>query len=110
MNGFHHLRKRARVTRGLEPFPARTTWKRMLDYFMYAVGLLAPLALLPQIIQIYSTKTSGGVSLTTWVLLTIVNVLWTIYAAAHKDKQLFFASILLFFFDIAIVVGLLTYG
>ena len=109
MHGFHHLRKRMRMTQGLEPFPARSMPVRMFDYVMYAVGFLAPLALLPQILQIYTTKSSTGVSLLTWVLLTIANILWTTYAAVHKDRHIFFASGLMIIFHLAIIVGLLLY-
>ncbi len=109
MNGFHHLRKRMRVSSGLEPFPARTAFKRALDYIMYGVALFAPLALLPQIIQIYSTKSGAGVSLVTWSLLICVNVMWGIYAVVHRDRHILFANSLLFCFGFVIVIGLLVY-
>ncbi len=109
MHGFTHLRKRMRVSGGMEPFPARSALKRWLDYIMYGVGVLAPLALLPQIIQIYSTKSGAGVSLMTWSLLMCVNVMWGIYAAVHRDRHILFANSLLFFFDAVIVIGLLMY-
>ena len=109
MHGFSHLRKRVRISSGLEPFPARSTLKRWLDYIMYGVGIVAPLSLIPQIYQIYSTKSGAGVSLVTWSLLMCVNVMWGIYALVHKDKHLLFANSLLFCFDFIIVFGLLLY-
>jgi uncharacterized protein with PQ loop repeat len=110
MNGFHHLRARVRHSKGLEPFPAVGAWKRFLDYVMYGVGILAPVALVPQILQIYSTRSSEGVSLLTWILIAFFNMLWALYGAAHKDKQLFFASILIVIFDLIVVVGILLYS
>ena len=107
--GLHHLRKRMRSTQGLEPFPARSAGVRTLDYVMYGVGILSPLALLPQILQIYTTKSSAGVSLLTWVLLTVANILWTIYATVHKDRHILFASGLMIIFHLAIIVGLVLY-
>ena len=56
MMGFNHIRRRVRVTRGLEVFPSTNALKRGLDYFMYGVGIIAPLALLPQIMQLYGTQ------------------------------------------------------
>jgi len=109
MIGFRHLRKRARIAQGLEPFPARGAWKRFLDYLMYGVGIAAPIALLPQIFQIYETKNTAGISLLTWVLLTVLNTLWALYGAVHKDKQLFFANALIVLFDLVIVFGILVY-
>ena len=109
MLGFHHVRARVRRTKDLEPFPSRNTWKRFLDYLMYGVGIIAPLALLPQIIQIYTTKSSIGISLLTWLLLALINMLWAFYGAMHKDKQLFFANAFMVLFDLIIVFGILWY-
>jgi MtN3 and saliva related transmembrane protein len=109
MIGFHHMRARARTAKGLEPFPATNIWKRFLDYLMNGVGLLAPLALVPQILQIYTTRSAAGISLLTWLLLAIINILWAIYGAVHKDRQLFFANALIVLFDLVIVIGILLY-
>ena len=105
MIGFHHVRARMRH----EPFPATTSWKRFLDYLMYGVGIVAPIALVPQIIQIYTTKSSVGVSLFTWCLLALINSLWALYGTVHNDRQIFFANALMVLFDLVIVVGILMY-
>ncbi|MBI3572390.1 hypothetical protein HY091_02570 [Candidatus Kaiserbacteria bacterium] len=107
--GQQHLHARWRLFSRLEPFPALGAFKRFLDYLMYGVGIVAPIALVPQIWQIYSTRSAAGVSLFTWSLLTVLNVLWAIYAAVHKDKQLFFANAFIVLFDLAIVIGILRY-
>lgn len=109
MNGFHHVRARVHSVQGLEPFPATNAWKRFLDYLMYGVGIFAPLALVPQILQIYTTKSSVGLSLPTWALLTVFNILWVIYGATHKDTHIFFASMLMALFNLVVVVGILVY-
>lgn len=108
-HGLHHIRRRACATEGLEPFPARTLPMRMLDYVMYGVAFVAPFALLPQILQIYGTKSSAGVSLLTWSLLACSNILWTVYAIVHKDKHLFFACAFVIIFHLTIIIGLLIY-
>ena len=109
MLGFHHLRSRALISGGLEPFPARGALKRFLDRLMYAVGILAPFALLPQAVRLYATKSSEGISLTTWVLLAFSNFLWLIYGIVHKDKPIIIAHSLFIVMDIAIVIGVLMY-
>lgn len=109
MDGFHHLRQRARVTQGLEPFPARDTWKRLLDRVMYLVGIFAPLALFPQIIQIYSTQSAAGLSLLTWTLLALFNVLWAAYGAVHKDRQLVVATVLMALCHTIVIAGIVLY-
>ena len=109
MLGFHHLRSRALISKGIEPFPARGAWERFFDYLMYGVGIFAPLALVPQILQIYTTKSSEGLSLPTWLLFIAVNTLWAIYGAVHKDKHILFANVFMALFNAAVVVGVLMY-
>ncbi len=109
MHGFHHLRNRMRNTQGLGAFSSRSARIRALDYLMYFVGIVSPLALLPQILQIYNTQSSEGVSLLTWVLLTFAGILWTMYAVVHKDKHLLFASACMMIFHVALLVGLVLY-
>ena len=109
MIGFHHVRARVHASRGLEPFPATNAWKRFLDYLMYGVGIAAPLALVTQIFQIYTTHSAAGVSLLTWLLLTLFNALWMLYGSVHRDRQLFFANLLMALFDLVVVVGIMLY-
>ncbi len=109
MHGFHHLRARMRLASELESFPSKHAGKRFLDYMMYGVGIFAPLALVPQIHQIYSTKSGAGLSSLTWTLITIVNLLWALYGAVHKDRQLFYANILMAVFNSTILIGILRY-
>lgn len=109
MDGFHHIRARVRKTQGLEPFPARSAFKRRIDRVMYVVGIFAPLALLPQILQLYQTKSSAGLSLLTWSLIVSINCLWALYGLAHRDKQLFLANFLMMTANLTIIVGILLY-
>lgn len=98
------------MTKGLEVFPSTDGLKRFLDYFMYGVGVVAPLALLPQIMQLYSNQDASGLSLLTWVLLAFVNLLWVVYGVIHKDRQLVTATFLMMLFHLVLVVGILLYS
>lgn len=111
MHGFHHLRARARRAENgrLEPFPAITPLKRYLDYLMYVVGVVQPLALLPQISAIYIDHAKQGVALTTWMLLIGFNLLWVLYGTVHKDRLIVLANSFAALFDVIIVVGVLYY-
>jgi uncharacterized protein with PQ loop repeat len=109
MHGFHHLRERMRISGGLEPFPAHGAGKRFLDHLMYVVGVFAPLALLPQIHQVYATQNTSGLSLLTMALICIVNSLWALYGLAHRDTQLFLANILMMLFNSSILIAILLY-
>ena len=109
MHGFHHLRARMRLSGGLEPFPAHGGFKRLFDYLMYAVGIFAPLALLPQIHQLYATRNASGLSLVTWALICMVNALWAAYGLVHRDTQLFLANVLMMVFNLSILIAIWLY-
>ena len=109
MDGFHHLRARARATKGLEPFPSRNKMKRFLDHLMYGVGIAAPLALVPQILQLYTTKSGAGLALPTWLLFIVFNILWATYGVVHKDMHIIFANVLMALFNATVAVGVLVY-
>ena len=109
MNGFHHIRERIRAQSKTEPFPSKIGWKRDLDYFMYGVGLFAPLAFLPQLLQIFRTHDAEGLSFTTFALMCGVHALWIGYASVHKEYQLVIANTAMFVVNAAIVAGILLY-
>lgn len=98
--GMHHLHRRRRAGGPkLSPF----------DYLMYGVGIVQPLALLPQVLAIYVDGTKEGVSLTTWLLLTLFNTLWAIYGYRHRVIPILIANMLLMILDVTIVLGVLYY-
>lgn len=107
--GMQHLHLRKRVSQNLEPYPSPHLPRRMFDYLMYAVGLLQPAALLPQVTDIYVHHSKEGVSLATWLLLTVFNTLWATYGYVHRDRLIMAANVLLAILDIAIVFGVLFY-
>lgn len=109
MHGFDHLRKRVRVTKGLEPFPATSVWKIVLDHLMYGVAIFAPLALLPQIKRLYTVQDASGLSALTFTLFIIMHVLWILYGVAHKDRQIVTANFMMMFFNGIVLVGILIF-
>lgn len=91
--GQQHQHARVRLFKHLEPFPHSDSFKRSLDYSMYFIGLIAPIALIPQAWKIFGTHHVDGLSLLTFVVLGVINLLWTIYGIAHKEKALWLANL-----------------
>ncbi len=113
MYGFHHLRARVKhpktSPKSLVPFPATSLLKRRLDYLMYVVGVTAPLALLPQVVTLYVSRTADDFSLVSWILLTTQSALWVAYGYVHKEPQLVIANGLFMFLNLAIVTAILIF-
>lgn len=108
--GYHHLHIRQRLSKkATEPFPARTPFLRALDKVMFAAAFLAPLALLPQTVRIYTEHNAGGLSLATWIALTVYNGLWTLYGSVHREKAILIANSLVMLLDLVVVAGILQY-
>lgn len=103
--GFMHLHARKRT----EPFPSRAAGKRLLDYLMYGVALMAPLALAPQVYAIYSTREVGGLVLSSWAMLGAVNALWIVYGVTHRSPPLVLSNIVFMLLHVAGVTGVFLY-
>lgn len=101
-NGLHHLH----ISRQLRN-RARRHW---FDYLMLVIGLLAPLALLPQVITLYTLHDASGLAIQTWELLFAINVLWAVYSVKHKEIPLFFMSSSLAILDAIMVIGIVAYS
>ncbi len=107
--GQQHIQARRQLFKNLQPFPSAQGLRRFFDYLMYTVGVLAPLALLPQVTQLYAHKDAAGLSLVTWTLLGSINVLWVIYAALHRAYPILLANIGMALLNFTIVLGIFLY-
>ncbi|HUQ30165.1 MAG TPA: hypothetical protein VM103_01455 [Candidatus Paceibacterota bacterium] len=108
-NGLHHHEVRKRLYENLEPYPHPVPLKRFFDRLMYVAALAAPLVLLPQVLTLYQSKDASGLSLVTWSFLTLINALWVMYGAIHKERLIMTSAFLICMIDIVIVTGILLY-
>lgn len=109
MLGLHHLALRRRVSQNLESYPHPTMWKRRFDYAMYFIGLMAPIALIPQALELYSTRDAHSLSLPTWVVLGGINLLWSFYGILHKEPPIAIANFFSGLLNIIIAIGIILY-
>ena len=85
-------------------------WLRLFEKLMYAVAIAAPLALAPQIYEIFTTKNVSGISLLSWVILTGIHLLWIVYALVHKATPVLVSSFLFILMNIAGILGIILYS
>ena len=64
-----------------------TSLTARFDRFMIVAGLISPIATIPQIIKLFLThdEHASGQSLTTWMVYTVLAVLWAIYGVLNKQ-------------------------
>lgn len=108
--GLHHLHTRKRIYKNLEKFPSPSRGRRAFDYLMLGIAFFGPLALTPQIVQIYQTKDVSSLVLSTWVLLASFNFLWFTYGILHKDSPIAVASLTAGILNSAGVFGIFMYS
>ena len=106
----HHLHLRKRISRSLEPYPARTALKRLLDRAVYFVGVIGPLMTIPQIILIYVGQNASGVSPVSWLAWALLDIPWIIYGFVHNERPIILTYSLWFVCNVAVFVGALLYG
>lgn len=108
-DGMHHLHARKRIYERLEQFPHPDSFKGALDHIMIGVALASPLVLVPQVVQLYTTQDASGLSIQTYVLLLMINTLWTLYSSLHREWPLLIACSLMGVQDMIIVIGILMF-
>lgn len=67
---------------------------RTIDFLAFWVGIIQPLATIPQIILVYSLGTSIGISLLMWFAYNIASVIVLIYGLRHRLKPIWIPQIL----------------
>lgn len=82
---------------------------RALDYTVYTVGVLGPLATIPQIFSIYITHNVAGVSFWSWALYALFDIPWIVYAFTHREPPLIVCYSLWFLFNGLVAAGVLLY-
>jgi len=110
MKGLHHLHLRKRILRNLEPFPARSAWKRGLDRTVLTVGIIGPLASVPQILKIYLLQDATGISIISWSVWALLDIPWIVYGVVHHERPIVVTYFLWFLVNILVSVGAMVYG
>lgn len=104
------MRLRKRVHKSLEPYPARTFGKRLLDFVIYAVGIAGPVMTIPQIVLIFSARQAAGVSAVAWFAWALMDIPWIIYGLVHREPPIAFTYTLWFLGNFIVAMGAVIYG
>ena len=111
VKGLFHLQRRKRAASGeLEPYPARTFAKRLLDQVVLVVGIVGPVSALPQLLEIYSLHAATGVSVLSWSLSALFDIPWIVYGIVHRERPIMVTYSLWFAMNLAVSIGAIIYG
>ena len=69
----------------------------------YIAGTLTTICLLPQLTQLIMTKKSSDVSIPTFIILLLGQIIWIIYGVFIKDMRIIIANTISVFLGILII-------
>jgi len=66
----------------------------IIDVLMTIIGVIASLSSIPQVVKIWQTGDTSGISLTTYLIALSAVVAWFLYAMYIKNRPLLITSLL----------------
>ena len=82
----------------------------LIDIIGYAAATLAAIIFLPQLIQTVRSKETKGLSLASFILISISNSLWLSYGLLTGDAAIILSQIFLFPMGLTILFYKIKYG
>lgn len=83
--------------------------KKLIDKVIYIAAITYPLTTLPQIFDIFINKSSGNVSISTWILYDAFTFIFLWYAVEKRLKPLVLEYCLWIIAQSVVVLGILLY-
>ncbi|GIW05786.1 MAG: hypothetical protein KatS3mg060_0591 [Dehalococcoidia bacterium] len=84
-------------------------WQSFVDRGAVVVGIVAPLSTVPQIVQIYSSRSAEDLNLGTWGLFVAFGLFWLLYGAVHRSLPLILTNALWLICYGAVIFGAVVY-
>lgn len=83
---------------------------RVVDKVAYVAALLGPATTIPQIYQIYSTRSAEDISISAWLGFSVYSAFWIVYGIVHRDVPLTLANLLWTVLQLMVMVGAILWG
>ena len=85
----------------------------MVDFFKsnlgYFAGLLTTIAFIPQVVKVWTSKSTSDISLIMFVVFTFGVLLWLIYGVIVNDYSLVITNLVTFSLSLSILVAKILY-
>jgi uncharacterized protein with PQ loop repeat len=86
------------------PRKTKNTSKLLSEKFAYLFGIVGNIAVIPQIIKAWQSD-APGLAISTWVLFTVVSVVWLWYGIEHRARPLIVAQIIGICLNLSVIIG-----
>jgi len=85
----------------------------MVDFFKsnlgYFAGVLTTIAFIPQVVKVWTSKSTSDISLIMFVVFTFGVLLWLIYGLIINDYSLVITNLVTFSLSLSILVAKILY-
>ena len=85
----------------------------MLDFFKnnlgYFAGILTTIAFIPQVVKVWTSKSTSDISLIMFAVFTSGVMLWFIYGIIINDRALVITNLITFSLSLSILVAKILY-
>ncbi|MEO8581417.1 MAG: hypothetical protein ABI425_02430 [Patescibacteria group bacterium] len=99
--GMHHIKKK----RSVKTFWLKKSVSQAYGYFIYVVAFMAIVVNIPQLITVWVSKDSSGLSVTSWVGFSIISFAWFVYGVLNGEKPIILTNFCLVLVQVLIVLG-----
>lgn len=89
---------------------AESFQKRLINRAILVVGIVQPLGTIPQIISVYGRRNASSISISSWLLFVLFDLMWLWYGIDNKQKAVAISGALFAVLEGAVLVGALLYG
>lgn len=93
----------------MEKFRTNELYRKRIELFALAAGIVQPLLTVPQIVQIYGNQSARDVSLVTWLGYLFFGVTFLVYGAVFRLKPIWVGQIIWVTMQAVTVIGILIY-
>jgi uncharacterized protein with PQ loop repeat len=92
------------------PKPKDPLQKRVINRIIFPVAALQPLGTIPQIIRLYTHHNAVSISISSWLIFVLFDLLWLWYGIDNKQNAVIVSAILFTLLEGIVLVGGLLYG
>jgi uncharacterized protein with PQ loop repeat len=84
--------------------------KHIIDRLIFFVALTQPLAAIPQIIAIYTRQDAHSLSLLSWIIYLVFDIMWLWYGVTDKQRAVIVSAVMFATLDGFTLVSAFIYG
>ena len=88
----------------------RSLQRRFIDKIILVAAVIQPLGTIPQIIDVFAKHNATSISISSWLLYLLFDLLWFWYGLAEKQKAIIVSAFLFVILEGLVVVGAFLYG